>query len=351
MKSGVVLGVDGGNTKTVAVVATPAGDVLGTGLGTCSDIYGAPSPQEALEVLVGVVREALAEAGVSPSEVAATVGSLAGADWPEDYELYHLELSRRAGLSGRVKVLNDGVGPVRLAEPSGTGVAAVLGTGAAVGARGRSGDVWHGSFWLPVGGAGWLGQQALAAVYRATLGIGPPTSLTQTLLDLFAEADEEALLHSLTQRRVSPRSPGWEGAAGSALLDADARGDAVARDIIAKYAAQLAPYVMVAAQKVSLEPSFSVVLTGGLLRHPTSTLARCLVDDITALAPQSRVLRSIAPPVAGAVLEAIALSGCEVTGSLVEAVVGSGLLAPLGVGPDVSVTGPPLAVLSSPATV
>ena len=238
---------------------------------------------------------------------------------------------------------------MRLADRSGRGAAVVLGTGAAVGARGPSGDIWHGSFWLSVGGAGWLGRQALGAVYRATLDIGQPTSLRETLLGLFAETDEEALLHTLTQRRTSPRVPGWEGAAGAALLDADARGDAVARDIVASYAAQLAPYVKVATQKVGLGPSFSVVLAGGLLRHPTSTLARRLADSVTTLAPDARVVRSTAPPVTGAVLEAIALSGSEVTDPLVEAVAGSGSLATLGAGTEPATTAPFLTVLSSPA--
>jgi hypothetical protein len=150
------------------------------------------------------------------------------------------------------------------------------------------------------------------------------------LLSLFAVTDEEALLHTLTQRRASPRAPKWEGAAGAALLDADARGDAVARDIIANYAGQLASYVMVAIGKVGLGPSFSVVLTGGLLRHETSTLAKRLADSVRRLAPHARVVRSTAPPVMGAVLEAIALSGSEVDNALVATLIGSGLPATLG---------------------
>ena len=41
--SALVLGVDGGNTKTVALAARPDGAVVGFGRGGCSDIYGAPS--------------------------------------------------------------------------------------------------------------------------------------------------------------------------------------------------------------------------------------------------------------------------------------------------------------------
>ena len=36
-----VLGVDGGNTKTIAIVAALDGTILGTGRGGCGDIYNA----------------------------------------------------------------------------------------------------------------------------------------------------------------------------------------------------------------------------------------------------------------------------------------------------------------------
>ncbi len=326
----LVVGVDGGNTKTVAAVATAEGEVLGTALGKCSDIYGAASAADALGELVGVVSRALAAAGVRPSDVAGTVGSLAGADWPEDHELYRCELSGRAGLSGVVKVVNDGLGPVRLAHRSGTGVALVLGTGSALGARGPSGAIWHGSFWLPVGASAWLGREALSAVNRAALGIGPPTSLTPALLALVGTESEEALLHALTRRDLSSEHEGWERAAGTCLLDADAGGDPVARDVIATYAARLAPYVSIAARKVGLGPEAHVVLTGGLLRHRASSLQTSLVEHVTALLPGAQVARSDAAPVAGALLEAMALVGTEVTDDLMGAVVGASHLLALG---------------------
>ena len=37
-----VLGVDGGNTKTIALVAALDGTILGAGRGGCGDIYNAP---------------------------------------------------------------------------------------------------------------------------------------------------------------------------------------------------------------------------------------------------------------------------------------------------------------------
>ena len=62
------LGLDGGNTKTLAVVGVAGADgraeVRGVGRAGCADIYGAPSPGAALEQMESAVGKALHEAGI-----------------------------------------------------------------------------------------------------------------------------------------------------------------------------------------------------------------------------------------------------------------------------------------------
>ena len=84
----MVLGLDGGATKTVALIADQTGAVLGTGRSGCADIYGAASPAAALDAIAGAAHEALQAAGARPDDVASAVYSVAGADWPEDFALY-----------------------------------------------------------------------------------------------------------------------------------------------------------------------------------------------------------------------------------------------------------------------
>ena len=85
--SGWALAVDGGNTKTLAVVAGADGEPRGRGRGGCADIYNAGSPALAVAAIETAARAALAEAGAEAGEVASAVFSLAGADWPEDFVL------------------------------------------------------------------------------------------------------------------------------------------------------------------------------------------------------------------------------------------------------------------------
>ena len=51
----LVLGVDGGNSKTVAVLADLDGVVVAAARGSGSDIYAVAEPAEAIDVVVGLV--------------------------------------------------------------------------------------------------------------------------------------------------------------------------------------------------------------------------------------------------------------------------------------------------------
>src|SRR5947209_15664878 len=81
----VVVGVDGGGTKTHAVVTRSDGTLLGA-------TRGGPSNWEmvgldgARNTIVGAVRDALDAAGVEPARVAAGAFALAGCDWPSDHD-------------------------------------------------------------------------------------------------------------------------------------------------------------------------------------------------------------------------------------------------------------------------
>jgi N-acetylglucosamine kinase-like BadF-type ATPase len=322
-----VLAIDGGNTKSVAVVACTDGTVLGHAVGGCGDIYNAPSEEEALATIAATTKTALATAGVEPADVVAAAGSLAGADWPEDFELFEREVPRRVGLSCPIAVVNDGLGPLRLGDRSGVGVAVALGTGIAVGARGPSGKTWNASFWLF--SIAILGQRGLQAIYRADLGLGPPTSLTQRLTRHFGVVDTESLLHRLTERQ-KPVLEKSKREIGTIVLDEDAAGDEVAVGIVDAYASELAGYALVAAKKTSLTGRFSLVLTGGVLLHRTSSLAARLVEHVREGAGGVVPVVPAVAPVAGSVLDAISLTGGDVSEALQQRVVSAPELQTLG---------------------
>ncbi len=303
MRPELILGVDGGNTKTVALVARPDGTIIGAGRGGRADIYNAVSPEAAIAEIFVAVEAALASAGARPADVAAATFGLAGADWPEDFVFLAASLAPTVGPAVRPAVVNDAIGAIRCGTADGVGVSVVAGTYSAVGARGSDGRLYHLGFWPDGAGAYFLGRRALRFVYRAGLGIGPETSLSERAFALYGVADSTELLHSFTRR--DGRADLDAAQLASVVLDEAERGDAVAGRIVRDEIDVLSSYARVAAARVPLPAPFPLVLAGGVFRHPSGSLA----DGIRAAVPGGTVVRPTLEPAAGALLLAFDARG------------------------------------------
>jgi N-acetylglucosamine kinase-like BadF-type ATPase len=299
-----VLGVDGGNTKTVAVVAADDGIVIGRGSGGCSDIYGAASAEAAMSELDSAVHAALGAAGLVPGDLASAVFSLAGVDWPEDAQFVRGALDARGFLRG-LAVYNDAFAPLRAGSDVFTGVSVVCGTGAAVGARSSSGETWQASWWLDVQGARQIGHRALWAVFHAELGIGAATSITEGILEAYGAETAVDLLHRLTRRVGGAWSP--ESAAPVLVREAE-RGDQVAVDIAESHGRALAEYALVAQRRVHMRSLDRLVLAGTVLRR-SAVMARSVVARVREEQPQAEAVMPDLIPAGGAVLLAMDRAG------------------------------------------
>jgi N-acetylglucosamine kinase-like BadF-type ATPase len=307
--SQAVLGVDAGGTKTVALVCDAEGRVLGAGRAGAANIYTDVS--SALEAMDSAMHTALEAAGLAPNIISSVCLSATGADWPEDFALLQHALEARG--YARAVVVNDAMGALRASTPDGVGVAVVCGTAAGIGARGHSGQTWHSSFWQEPEGAEMLARLALRAVYRAELGLDAPTLLTERMLEAHGVNSVEAVLHLHTRRE---RPTGLEvGRLARVLLDAADAGDPTALRIVREHGAALGDYALVAARHVSLTNiAFTVALSGGVMRHPSSVLRDALEARVREAAPLARVrVVTDLEPVAGAVMLALENAGVAVT--------------------------------------
>jgi N-acetylglucosamine kinase-like BadF-type ATPase len=301
-----ILGVDGGNTKTIALVARLDGTVVGAGRGGCGDIYGAAGPAGAIAEIERAVLAALSDAGANTGALAAGAFSLAGADWPEDFALFEGEL-QRMGFGRAITVVNDALGALWAGAPDGAAVSVVCGTGIAIGARGADGRLWHGSFWLEPLGAIELGRRLLRAVLRAELGLDPPTTLTTRLLAFYGCGQVEQVLHAFTARGATPPTM---GRLARLLLDEADRSDPTARRIALEHGQALGDYALAGARQVGIvDAPFTLVLAGGVLRHPARLLAAALTERVRAAAPNVQVVDSRYEPVVGALFLALELAG------------------------------------------
>ncbi|MGI9252825.1 MAG: BadF/BadG/BcrA/BcrD ATPase family protein [Thermomicrobiales bacterium] len=307
------LGVDGGNTKTVALVAAEDGTILGAGRGGASDIYAAVSESAALASVAGAVSAALGAAGASLAEIESAAFGMAGADWPEDFRLLHDAFAAR-GFTDDPLVVNDAVGALRAASPDGFGVALVAGTGMAIAARSPEGSIWHSSHWPMPGGGSGLGEAALQAIFNAHLEVGPHTSLTARALDLLGMANPEAVLYELTARGKRRWVLPDYARLAPLVLDEACAGDPVAEGIVAEVGRTLARHAAAAADRVGLDMEcFTLALAGGTFRHRGTCYLSAIVGALAEELPCITPIVSDLEPAAGPLMLAMERAGLEIT--------------------------------------
>jgi N-acetylglucosamine kinase-like BadF-type ATPase len=295
----LLLGVDGGSTKTVAIVADAAGQVLGAGRSGSSDIHAVAEPDVAIDRVADAARQALETAGLEGGDLAQGAFGLCGADWPEDMALYRDGLTARLGLRRTPIVVNDAMGALRVGTPDGVGVSLVIGTGGAIGARGPTGAAWYSGMRLEASGAVHLGKLAYARLIRGTYGGGPVPGFQEAALATHGVESVEALVKAITARGSGTGERGIARLA-PVILEAGHLGDPMARAAIEEHAAMLAGYVRAAAIRVGFpDPAeATLVVTGGVLRH------RCtdLLTGIVSRWGGQHLVRPDAEPVYGVVL-------------------------------------------------
>ncbi|WP_375425778.1 N-acetylglucosamine kinase [uncultured Friedmanniella sp.] len=312
------LGIDAGNSKTVALLADETGEILGRGRGGVGDIYGTATEELAVDAVVAAAEAALADAGVSAERVSAAALRLAGVDWAEDERYWEDAAARRLPGLRQVSIRNDGFALLRCGTVSGVGVAVTAGTGPAVAARGHDGQEYCASWWIQhaLGGLG-LGEAAFRAVVDAEIGLRPPTLLRAELLTLYGHHDVADLLYAFT-RRGSARSGRDYAAAARSVLRAASASDAVALEMVRSASSTFAGLARVAAERTGLvsrahpatEP-VPVVLGGSLLTSELPAYREALVKDLRRELGAVRVAATAASPVAGALLDALAEGGVE----------------------------------------
>jgi N-acetylglucosamine kinase-like BadF-type ATPase len=310
-----VLAVDGGNSKTIALVASLEGKILGSGRGGNSDVYQAQrntgTPQTAIDNVEHAVMSALKAAQSKKSDLIAAVFSMAGADWPEDYAYLQASMEER-GLGRSILVQNDAMAVLYDGTADTTGVSVVCGTGAATGARGPDGRTWASCRWQDqTGGAAHLGLLALDAIYRSELGMEPPTSLTARFLKFYGVEKVEDILYLSTSRLK--RTTKSVALLAPIVLDEAQAGDSVARTIVLEHGRAIGNYALAAARIVGLEGTpYRLILSGGLFRHPSPLFADAIIEQVRTRAPDVRPIRYPYEPIIGVLFAALEAAGVRI---------------------------------------
>ena len=304
-----VVGVDGGTTKTIALVADTQGNILSAARGKGSNWTG-ENVQTPMAVVSQTVREALEKAGLGGEDVALGLFALAGADRPEDHLRWE-EVLAKAGIARQVKVKNDSFGGMRagLRKPYGMVLAAGTGLNAAV--ITPDGREWAFGYYETFGGAGSIAQDSYTAVLRAEDGRGKPTLLTRMMLECLGCPSVEAMLRASVANQIDP---GKFYAVAPLTFQAALSGDPVAVEIIVRQGKGLAEYITAMARRFDMSAiAFDVVLAGSVFKGAGPLLIDTITAEIHQAAPYAKIVRAQFEPAVGSLLLAYDSLGVEVS--------------------------------------
>jgi len=198
--SKVIIGIDGGGTKSHLGLFSVNGDCLGFFTHGTLNHELLPKGFEQLEdVLQMIVEEALDSVDKKPSDIAYAVLGLAGVDTREQHEIIS-QILKRIGIE-KFTLCNDGYLVVPAGCPKGVGICAINGTGSVLTAIDTKGKMYQvggiGDITDDCGGSGWYASQMLRNVYCDLFKSAPKTIMTQMLFssklfighrDLYTEA-------------------------------------------------------------------------------------------------------------------------------------------------------------------
>ena len=323
-KRDLIVGVDGGNTKTVAMVCDLAGRALGFARGGCGN-WEVVGEQGAAALITEVIEQALAMAGRSRREVVHAHMGLAGVDWPED-EPRMGEALVAAGWECEITLENDSFSVLRACTPAGHGIGVTAGTGVASAIVRPDGEKYFYGAFTDLGGGFSIDGQTLHAVIRSGDGRGPQTKLTTALLAATGHESIIALVYDLhrNHRSVSSR------VIRPVVFATAAKGDPTAVEIVTRYARQLALCATNLIRRYGLDQEAVPVVAGGTLFTKTGPLLfEVFQRGVKEAAARAQVILADQPPLMGAVRGALSGSGKEspdVWGRIKEEVAAKGWL-------------------------
>jgi N-acetylglucosamine kinase-like BadF-type ATPase len=304
------LGIDGGGTKTHAVVTDSDCRVIGEGFS------GAANPlrvglEEAVTHIDQAVADACALAGIELGHIDFACAAIAGINHPIHYHTMKDALEDALHVSG-IELVTDARAALEGALDGKAGVVVIAGTGSiAIGVDTNGQTARAGGFGPTLSDEGsgyYIAQQALKAVVSSFDGRSQRTILAERICDrlgVAAPSDLPGVIYNSDSEPV-------DIAPLAELVDKSAQeGDEVARQILTAAGRELGRLAASVIDKLKLHSSaFRVACVGSVFRSGEFVLEP-LRDAVLRIAPQAEIGEPLYSPAIGAVK--LAQQRCEMS--------------------------------------
>lgn len=301
----LVLGVDGGGTKSLGLIADQDGHVL------AQREVGPSNPnvvgfEEASETLSTLVRQCCDDVRCLPAELSAIVFGLAGAGKDESRrriaEHVNTLLVRKGDKALPVTIDTDARIALEGAFDGKAGVVVIAGTGSVVIGKSERGEILKVGGWGRIlgdeGSGYYIGRKAVMAVTVDMDGRGSSGILRNIFAERLQWHTRDDIVEAVYQSKVDLSS------VAPLVLDAAASNDIVAQKILEKAAIHLVEQISALVVRLGIHRKVGLVMYGGLIERET-VYANLLHIKIMKVLPQVDIRPPMNSPAQGAVLMAL----------------------------------------------
>lgn len=314
-----VLGIDGGGTKTLCLIADTEGNLLGKGTGKPSNHFFV-GKEEAKQAIVNAVEAAKKNCGIQISRFKVACLGMSGGFRPTGRAMI-TKMMKELDIADKVLVNSDAAIALAGATADNYGVVVIAGTGAMAFGVNRKGEMKRASGWgyiLGDEGSGYnIGLKAMIASIRAYDGRGEKTMLASKLASRLKLATidylvERVYIDHMERHEIAALVP--------VVVETAKEGDKVARNILSEAGKELGLAATAVIKGLRMEKeSFDVAPVGGVFKAGALIL-NSFEEVVMKTAPKCRIVSPRFEPVVGAVLMALREIGVEIDDKLVKSI-------------------------------
>jgi N-acetylglucosamine kinase len=311
-----VLGIDGGGTKTLCVLATSDGKVIGRGSGGPAN----PNLVSALKIKE-TLQKAILEAiqNLPELQIESVCAGIAGVGASEEKQaemsnvIWQIlstpplcnSLSKRFNPSKNIEVVSDVVIALVAGVGERHGIVAISGTGSVVygeTVKGHKIKVGGWGYLLDEGSGYEVGRIALREILKAYDVSGETTPLAQKVLSVWNLSSVRGIVNHIYQEAVKPTDI---ANLAKIVNQAANTSDEAAKDILRKAAGDLYSNISAAVKQIDFgKEGATLVLSGGVLTN-IEIVRKIVTEKVQAGLPEITSVQLCREPVKGAVILAL----------------------------------------------
>ncbi|MFI5252687.1 MAG: N-acetylglucosamine kinase [Bacteroidota bacterium] len=297
-----VIGIDGGGTKSHALICALDGEVIAEAKGGPSNLQIIGIPQTTM-VLFDLIQRCCQQANCGPESIQAIVMGLAGAGRAAEKaelvdKLFALGNEKQFPLRN-VTIETDAKIALDAAFAGGPGIVIIAGTGSIALYRTETNQILRAGGWGRIlgdeGGGYAISRHALNIVLRHHDGRIEETILTQKVLDHFKIVSVEELIPKVYFQSTDI------AAFAPKVFDAALKHDHVAQKILTDNAIELVDLARVLLKKVPPKRKIPIALMGGILEFD-NPYSKLVAERTRAALPQIVIQKPKFPAAYGAVI-------------------------------------------------